>query len=72
MPVMRKIIRAENNALTAAMLLFGIAVPLVIGWIGIFGPDWGFWSVVLFLLSAAAIALWTVFVMNRVAAAESY
>ena len=71
MPVMRKTLREENNALTAVVLTLTVLVPLAIGWTGIFGGDWGVWSVVLFLVGGAAVALWTVFVMNRVAEAEN-
>lgn len=72
MPAMRRTLRAENNAMTAAVLALTILVPLAIGWTGIFAGDWGIWSIVMFLVGGAAVALWTIFVMNRVAEAEAY
>lgn len=72
MPAMRRVIQAENNVATAAMLTMTIFVPLAIGWTFLFGDGWGLWSVVSFLASGAVVALWAIFVMTRVAEAETY
>lgn len=72
MPAMRRVIQAENNALTAVMLTATVTVPLAVAWTLIFGGDWGVWSVLAFLAAGALVAVWTVFVMSRVAEAEAY
>eukprot|EP00913_Durusdinium_trenchii_P023444 g22022.t1 len=64
MPAMRRVIRAENNAATAAMLTLTIFVPLAVGWTFIFGGDWGVWSVLMFIVAGVVVAFWTIFVMN--------
>ena len=69
-PVMKRVLHAENNALTVIALVLILTVPIVLGWPWAFGADTDMWKVIIFVLGATLIALWCTFVMSQVAERE--
>ncbi len=70
-PLTRKILDRESNALTALMLVGVIAVPLAASWYSLMGGSAGVLRILLLVFITVIVAIWSTLVMNQVAAEQA-
>ncbi|MGH7128674.1 MAG: hypothetical protein ACREIV_08890, partial [Planctomycetaceae bacterium] len=70
-PVMRRVLKMEHNGLTLLTLVLTVAVPLALSYPWAFGAAGSVGRVVVFTVVGLLAALWSVFVMSRVAEMKS-
>lgn len=71
-PVMKRVLKAENNALSALSLLLIAGVPIALGVPWAFGEGAGAFVTTGFVVGALLSALWCVFVMSEIGKATTY
>ena len=70
-PLTRKTLDRESNALTALMLVGVIAVPVAASWYSLMDGSAGVLRIVMLLCITVIVAIWSLFVMNQVAAEQA-